>query len=434
MNRMIDLKENREFVKSYIDLRNKYTTELNTKPITVESTNEWLDKSNGAIHCCIDGGNVISAVIVHPRQEVTVFSDRKGMGDRLIEESIIMAFSLGFKSLWAKIGEGNVASEKLFLRHGYEKVGDRYEKNLHYHSNYGMRKGAEKFPLMAVLSFVYKCNAGCPNCPYNNSDIRSKYKDNVFMNADVFTKIADECGPHGTVLRLTGGGDPFLNKNIFGFTRYAADKGCKVSIITNGSTDVSEVIDVADMIEFSVDVSNEKEYAYARPGLDWEFLNKNIRNAMKRRTKTKIICSVINQKNIDVDKAVKYWSFVDHVQVRRFLTWGINDDKSANNEPYLPQENNIPCPWLFERISIDSRGDITYCGFDIGFDYKFANIFDRSIEEIWNASEYKDIRDLHLSGKGIQFPLCSKCPDWQYRSWDFNYWRLRDYAGRNLTA
>ena len=65
--------------------------------------------------------------------------------------------------------------------------------------------------MMVVLSFVYICNARCPNCPYNNSEIRSDYKDALIMPPQIFTRIADECGPYGTILRLSGGGEPMLH-------------------------------------------------------------------------------------------------------------------------------------------------------------------------------------------------------------------------------
>ena len=41
-------------------------------------------------------------------------------------------------------------------------------------SPYGLRPGAEEFPLMVVLSIIYLCNLGCPNYPYTdgNSEIR----------------------------------------------------------------------------------------------------------------------------------------------------------------------------------------------------------------------------------------------------------------------
>jgi len=113
--------------------------------------------------------------------------------------------------------------------------------------------------------------------------------------------------------------------------------------------------------------------------------------------------------------------------VRKYLTWGYNEDKSADATPYLPPEDRVPCPWLFERLNVDSRGDVTLCGEDIGFNERFANVMERSIKEIWNGPEFEYFRKKHLSGKGHEIAICSQCPDWQYRSWQYNYWKiLRD--------
>ena len=127
---------------------------------------------------------------------------------------------------------------------------------------------------------------------------------------------------------------------------------------------------------------------------------------------------IINQKGVDVAAAEKYWSKrVDKVQVRKYLTWGYTEHKSADPTPYLPLEERIPCPWLFERLNIDSRGDVTLCGEDIAFSEKFANVMEKTIKEIWHGPEFNHFREKHLSGHGDEIPICSTCPDWQYRSW-----------------
>ena len=42
----------------------------------------------------------------------------------------------------------------------------------HIPEKYGIVEGAEEFPKMVIVSFSYVCNSKCPNCPYNNSNIR----------------------------------------------------------------------------------------------------------------------------------------------------------------------------------------------------------------------------------------------------------------------
>jgi radical SAM protein with 4Fe4S-binding SPASM domain len=307
----------------------------------------------------------------------------------------------------------------------------------HTQDQYDIREEAKEFPMMVVLSFVYVCNARCPNCPYNNSEIRNTYKDAMIMPEDVFRRIADECGPYGSLLRLSGGGEPMMHPQAIDLILYAKEKGCRIGLITNGSRfnrgNLNTLIRAGvDAIEFSVDAGDAQTYKKVRPGLDWEVLNRNIRMAVETRNQnnaeTRIVCSIINQQGVDVDAAKAYWQkIVDKVQIRKYLTWGFNENHSADDSPYLPPAERIPCPWLFERLNIDSRGDVTLCGEDIAFRERFGNIMERSIKEIWNGPEFNNFRGKHLSGHGDDIPICATCPDWQYRSWQYNYWKvLRD--------
>jgi radical SAM protein with 4Fe4S-binding SPASM domain len=308
----------------------------------------------------------------------------------------------------------------------------------HIQQSYGIRETAKEFPMMCVLSFVYVCNAKCPNCPYNNSDIRKQYKDAMIMPDDIFKAIADECGAYNAYLRISGGGEPMLHPRATELLLYAKKAGAKVGLITNGSAftedSLHRLINAGvDMIEFSVDASDERTYNKVRPGLDWKVVLANAQKAVAIRdeikSRTKIIASIINQKGVEIEQAERFWSeIVDRVQIRKYLTWGYAADQSADSVPYLPPENKIPCPWLFERLNIDSRGDVTICGEDIAFNEKFANIQEKSIKEIWHGEKFAYFRQKHLAGKGDGIEICRTCPDWKYRSWQHNYWKLEKDA------
>lgn len=308
------------------------------------------------------------------------------------------------------------------------------EIKVHTQEEYGLRPEAKDFPMMLVLSFVYVCNAGCPNCPYNNSEIRESYKDAMLMSDEVFRRLADEAGPHKSLLRLSGGGEPMLHPKAVEHILYAKEKGCRIGLITNGSRfneeNLTQLISAGvDAIEFSVDAGDAETYAIVRANLDWDRLNESVRMAVEIRNRlnspTRIVTSVINQQGVDVDKAEAHWSaIVDKVQVRKFLTWGYNEDKSADDSAYLPPEERLPCPWLFERFNVDSRGDVTLCGEDIAFKERFANVLERSIKDIWLGQEFEEFRRKHLERQGHEISICSTCPDWKYRSWQYNYWKV----------
>ena len=254
------------------------------------------------------------------------------------------------------------------------------------------------------------------------------------MPEDVFRRIADECGEYGAVIRLSGGGEPMLHPKAVELMVYAKSRGARIGLITNGSRFTEDGLRQllragVEALEFSVDAGDEQTYETVRPGLDWATLNRNVRLAVALRNElrapTKVVTSIINQKGVDVEQAESYWSaIVDNVQIRKYLTWGYCEDESADPAPYLPPERRVPCPWLFERLNIDSRGDVTLCGEDIAFSERFANVMESSIKEIWTGPEFTRLREKHLAGKGADISICAACPDWKYRSWKHNYWKL----------
>jgi hypothetical protein len=77
---------------------------------------------------------------------------------------------------------------------------------------YGLRAGAEEFPMMVVISIIYPCNFGCPNCPYTdgNSDLRKFYhaEGGDLLPQALWNKMADECGPYSPGCAARAGASP----------------------------------------------------------------------------------------------------------------------------------------------------------------------------------------------------------------------------------
>lgn len=295
------------------------------------------------------------------------------------------------------------------------------------------------FPRMVVLSVTYRCNSKCPSCPYVQSKIRQSYKDTPFMSAEIFKKIADECGKYHSVIRLTGGGEPLLHPQMVELIEYAKNKGAKIGLITNGALLTTQtVVDLlgvsTDAIEISADAADKETYSKVRKGLNFDILLDNVKYLMYLRNQleatTKVIVSIVNQKGVDVEGTVKFWSkIVDNVQVRKYLTWNIGDaEKSGDPEPLM--KDREPCPFPFERLNIDSRGKVVFCSFDIAGETDFGNVKDQSIKSIWNGAKLRFARKLLLAGKYEKIDLCKKCPDWRYRSWNYNYWQIMKVAER----
>ncbi|MEO5333870.1 MAG: radical SAM protein [Magnetococcus sp. YQC-5] len=314
---------------------------------------------------------------------------------------------------------------------------------IHTQDHYGLRPEAAEFPMMLVLSFVYPCNAKCPHCPYTNSNIRDRYRDQPYMSELIFKKISDEAGPYGAYLRISGGGEPMLHPQAVQLLTYAKDKGCKIGLITNGSaftakSSMALLQAGIDMIECSVDAADAKTYAKVRPGLKWERLVKNVARLLEMRqqlnSSSKIVASGVHQKGVEIEAVERFWKKtigVDNFIKRKFLTWGDNTslDKSLSGDmtPYLDTTHS-PCPFIFERLNIDSRGNIMVCGYDISANTNMGEVGKQTIRAIWHGPGFQYYREMHLANQGNEIPLCAGCPDWKYRSWQHNYWKVVQQA------
>lgn len=322
---------------------------------------------------------------------------------------------------------------------------DKKEK-IHDGKEYGLRAEASEFPMMGVLSFVYPCNALCPHCPYTNSNIRKEFKDAPYMPEHTFKLIADEFGKYNAMLRISGGGEPMLHPKGTELLVYAKKVGAKIGLITNGSKfdekNSRELLTSnVDTIEFSVDANNEEDYKVVRKGLNWHVLLENVERMIRLRkdlsSTTKIIASGVNQKQVKIDEVEDFWVNaigVDYFIKRKFLTWGehtrLDDSRSADPAAYL-NTDEIPCPFIFERLNIDSRGNVMVCGYDISSKTSMGNIHETSIREIWHGEGFQHYRSMHLANRGKEISMCATCPDWKYRSWDHNYWKVLRGAEEN---
>lgn len=327
---------------------------------------------------------------------------------------------------------------------------------------------------MIVLSIIYPCNFGCPNCPYtdSNSEIRRFYherKGDLFP-VDLWNKIAKESGPYGAWLRCTGGGEPMLHPRMVDMIELAKAEGARVWLNTNGSmfgptetlrNKLRRVLKAGiDLIEFSMDAGDAATYAAVRPPHGgpprnpekwWQNQVDNVRAALalrkEYRTGNRIVVSIIRQQQIEgkLDAAVDFWLKdvgVDEVITRKFLTWDDNTHiqmtKALDPRLYshLPVVKAEPCVWPFERLNVDTLGRIALCGQDISFRTAelFPNANDVSIKEIWQGERFNWYRQLHLESRGAEAWPCRGCSAWLagIRDWHHGWLKVLKTSGEHL--
>lgn len=341
-------------------------------------------------------------------------------------------------------------------------------------NGYGLRPGAEEFPLMVVLAVVYPCNFGCPMCPYSdgNSDLRRYYHEHKgdLMPVPLWRRIADECGPYGSWMRCTGGGEPLLHPQMVDMIEYAKARGARVWLNTNGSmlgptpshrAKLERLLAAGiDLIEFSMDAGDADTYAVVRPPRRgaprdperwWNEHVDNVRAALALRTRlgvgTRIVVSIIQQEILrgKLDAAVRFWTDelrVDQVITRKFLSWDDNTTIQLRHalDPALYAEAGAapsqPCVWPFERLNVDTLGRVSLCGQDISFRtaVEFPNVNDTPIKAIWQGERFNFYRRAHLEGRGSTVSPCRGCSAWQagIRDWQHGWLRVLKRSGDHL--
>ena len=70
------------------------------------------------------------------------------------------------------------------------------------------------------------------------------------------------------------------------------------------------------------------------------------------------------------------------------------------------------------------------CGYDISANTSMGNVETESIKDIWNGEGFNFYRKKHLENKGQEIKICGQCPDWKYRSWNHNYWKVVEESNK----
>lgn len=292
---------------------------------------------------------------------------------------------------------------------------------------------SKEFPRMVIAGISFVCNAKCIHCIYSNfpETKQKSAREKMFMERDIFKRIADQCSQYpGTLLRLVGFGEPLLHPSLMDMVKYAKQAGCNVGLITNGSLlgeiAAKKLLDTnIDAIDISVDAFSKKVYERIRVGLDFDILVRNVKRLVELRNEmrkhTFIFCSIVEQAEVmhEIEEALQFWGKIaDKVVTRKFLTFGLFD-RDENSTPYY--EKRIPCFLLYDRINVDISGQIRLCGYDSSGKTDFGNIENVSIREVWSGKELNRIRRCHQEGRFEEAGLCSDCKDWPFHSWQNNY-------------
>jgi len=243
------------------------------------------------------------------------------------------------------------------------------------------RDRAPSLPEIVQIESTNICNAKCVFCPRDEMHRRQGV-----MSFDLFKKIVDECAELGiTHVRVHNYGEPFIDRRLVEKVRYAKGKGIQeVGMISNGSLITEEV--ARGMIEAGLDDNVERLV--------------RLRAELGRR-RPKLILSFVRQNNSADEQAfIEHWKAIaDKIHITDLHNWA----GTLNRE----SDVNYPCyrPWLTFTILWDGR--VSLCCADFDGRTVLGDLNSSTIQEVWNAEPYRNVRRMHLESGGPD--ICRSC-------------------------
>jgi len=303
------------------------------------------------------------------------------------------------------------------------------------------------FPSTIMLELTNRCNLACTTCPREYE--YGKAMEQGAMPVNQAKKIIDELWCYLDSIGLTGMGETFLYKEIVEIVDYIKSKnrGIIISVSTNAILPdfierVKPLIGKIDTIQISIDGLNEV-YEQIRKHAKFSKLVDNLQQLTKLSAgaSTELMLNMVVTKenyfqmadlvNFAEAVGIKYMDFTkfnlasvtkidlsyyDFYKTPEF-NWALQklEDKIKNTEKVMVSYRSFyeqgafqNCEFPFSHFYICWNGFVTpCCAKPFPKEKNFGNVFEGSVMQILNGSDYQQWRELWF--KNITPDFCKKC-------------------------
>jgi len=254
------------------------------------------------------------------------------------------------------------------------------------------------FPEIIYLQTHSYCNFECTICPYPK---KAHSFEQGYMEDDLFYKITEEITANRDkvqYVRLMLQNEPFIDKTLFKKVRYIKQIcNTKVSTTTNGSMINESIFEEMfesglDTLGISLNAMEEETFKKITNSSEYNKIVENIILLLKKKPETlKVMLSfVITRQNIDeLKKFQQHWTNLGAI-TRAYYA---NNRAGEYNNKNIFFLQNRDCNVPFREANILFNGDVILCRPDWDRRNIFGNLYDNTLQEIWNSEQYANFRE-----------------------------------------
>jgi len=308
-----------------------------------------------------------------------------------------------------------------------------------------------KSPTIFNIETTNYCNMKCVMCARTIHMTRK----NIWVNDELFEKMLDKINPYkksslenfwgwlesetnvyskevsengfyfsvvSKCLILHGFGEPFLDKFLL-----KRLKACKKRNIptyfscTPATMTVEKAVAAMEagltVLKFSLDAMDDESIKAVRGKKANYFesidkIHKLIDIKKERGFKTLLVPCMIafdnDKKNTKLHKDfLNFWKDKDVFAYIKSQDnrWLFEQNKTLENKSHYSKQY---CEYPWSSVTIMADGNVVPCTQISNNEIVLGNVNDNSLEEIWNGQKYKELRNMHVSGKFSKGHKCDK--------------------------
>ena len=278
------------------------------------------------------------------------------------------------------------------------------------------------------------CNFRCIMCFQSAKEQGSfRYKRSL-MTMECFEKAVNQAskwpGEKFKVLKLCIYGEPFTNPNFLKMLKLAKDSNIAERIETTSNVSLLDERLCRGLVTNGLDYLRVSIYS-AIPAKHKEITQSNV-SQQKIYDNLKLLKNIKKEMGVEYPfVAVKmidtfseeneifkqvYADVADELYLDQPHNWVQPRDDSfidklyvGKKMPLVKRENKVSCPMPFTTLAVRSNGDVSPCCVDWYGGTTVGNIFEESLEEIWQGEKLYNIQVLQLTNNREKNISCRNC-------------------------